>query len=76
VPGGALARVAKDFDSLEDVIKESLLENTWCDSCQTPDLGLQNPSLFEEDGKLFVAGECRQCGSAIETELIKRVVPK
>jgi len=47
-------------------------ENTWCDECQAPDLGMRNPVEYEEDGVLYVEGVCLRCGNRVVSEIEER----
>lgn len=38
-----------------------MLENTWCNVCNAPDLGLKEPTEYEENGKTFIEDLCRKC---------------
>ncbi len=53
-----------------------ILENSWCDSCNEADLGMENPVEFEQDGKIFVEGNCSQCGASIQSALEEKIVPE
>ena len=66
-------RIARDFATLDEATRDFVLDNTWCDSCGRADLGLENPSLYEEAGRLFVAGACRRCGSTVRSEIVETI---
>jgi len=45
-------------------------EDTWCDHCQAADLGLVEPHEYEEGGRVFIEGKCRNCGGRVVSEII------
>lgn len=52
-----------------------MVENTWCGGCSLPDLGIDDPSEFEEDGLIFIEGRCRICGPTLRSEVVDQRVP-
>lgn len=65
-----MARIARDFYARKPSEQAWVRENTWCEECRLPDLGLDLPVEFEEDERVFVQGECRICGNLVKTELV------
>jgi len=49
-----------------------MLENTWCENCQKADLGMINPTEFEEAGTVVVEGRGRVCASSIRSVVEER----
>ena len=52
-----------------------MVESTWCENCRLPDLGIENPMEFEEDGHVFIEGQCRICGRRLTTEIVDQRAP-
>jgi hypothetical protein len=67
-------KVQRDFFARARLDQESIRENTWCDVCCEPDIGLLNPVEYGENGKVFVEGECARCRGHIVTEIIEHAV--
>ncbi len=59
----------KDDSELD---REWVEENTWCDKCGKPDLGMHLIREYKESGRTFVEGACRVCGSTVRSEIIIR----
>lgn len=70
---GQQVRSPRDFQDRPPWLREWLVENTWCDSCNAADLGLDSPREYAEDGRIFVEGLCRKCGSTVRSEISERV---
>ena len=66
----------RDFRKLNIGEQEFLIENTWCDICNKSDLGLNNPKEYEENGRVFISGDCRACGNKVVSEIIEKNVGK
>jgi hypothetical protein len=49
-----------------------MLQNTWCDACGEADLGMNSPREYEEDGRVYVEGQCRKCGREGRSEVIEK----
>ena len=66
--------IKKDFYLRPIDEQEWLIENTWCERCQKADIGIENPTEFKKNGKLYISGFCKSCGieliSEIKDELI------
>jgi hypothetical protein len=71
-----MARSNRDFLARPTGERVWILENSWCDSCNEADLGMENPVEFEQDGKIFVEGNCSQCGASIQSALEEKIVPE
>jgi hypothetical protein len=63
------SRVARDFNARPYTDQKWLLENTWCSACGAADLGMRDPSEYEEDGAIYVEGCCLRCGSAVRSSI-------
>jgi uncharacterized RDD family membrane protein YckC len=59
----------KNFYSRPEDEQEWLIQNTWCDRCQKADTGLENPTEFEQNGKLYISGFCNSCGRELISEI-------
>ena len=71
----SMDKVYKDFYNRPKDHQEYFTTNTWCNKCNKADLGLKNPLEYQQNGKTFIAGDCKLCGleviSEIKTETIK-----
>lgn len=65
-------KTPRDFSARSPVEQQIFTEDTWCDVCEAPDLGMRDPREFEEDGKIIVEGYCRRCGSGIRSQIVER----
>ena len=65
----ARSRVNREFNARSESEREWMSENTWCGRCDQADLGLNAPQEYEEDGKIFIEGKCKQCGDTIRSEV-------
>ena len=61
-----LERNFKDKDFEERVW---ITENNYCKKCKKADTGLIFPIEYEFDGKIFIDGICKICGTLCRTEL-------
>ena len=64
-----MAEQERDFYSRSQEEQAAFLEQTWCDNCQEPDLGMTDPCEYEQDGVVIIEGKCKKCQQAIITEL-------
>ena len=59
----------------EKVIEKSVLglmaRDSWCEECRKADLGIINLEIQEENGKKFVVGNCKVCGSKCQSEILE-----
>ena len=46
-----------------------LESNTWCDFCNKADIGMKDVVEFEENGVIFVKGNCLRCGQSIHSTI-------
>ncbi len=60
----------RNFSDRPDEEQQSLTHDSWCDTCNQPDLGLLEPKEFEEDGEIYVEGLCPKCGSVVKTYIV------
>ncbi len=65
-----MARVDRDFLARPAWEQSWMVENTWCDVCGEADLGLDSPSEYADDGRVYVEGVCRRCGGAVCSEIV------
>jgi hypothetical protein len=63
--------VAREFSVRKPQDREWLLQNTWCDYCKKADLGMEIPTEFELNGKIYISGFCLSCGHEIKSEIIE-----
>jgi hypothetical protein len=64
-----MRRSERNFLAREGVEQKWILENTWCDTCSKADLGMTSPQEYEEDGRIYVEGNCRICGRQVRSEI-------
>ena len=64
-------KVNRVFYERQPQDKEWLLQNTWCDFCKKADLGIERPTEFELNGKIYLSGFCLICGNEIKSEIIE-----
>ena len=64
-------KVKRVFYDRQPQDKEWLLQNTWCDFCEKADLGIERPTEFELNGKIYLSGFCLICGNEIKSEIIE-----
>ncbi len=65
-----MPRLQRDFFNRDESERSWMIESTWCDTCGLPDLGIENPMEFEEDGHVYIEGSCRICGRRLMTEVV------
>lgn len=64
-----MAEQERNFYARSEEEQKAFLEQTWCNNCQEPDLGMTEPSEFEQDGVIVIQGKCKKCGEVVTTEL-------
>ena len=64
-----MTRVERDFFSRESAEQEWMLENTWCDTCRETDIGISSPLEYEEDGVIYIEGQCCRCGQTVRSSV-------
>jgi hypothetical protein len=63
--------VKREFSERDSQDREWHLQNTWCDFCEKADLGMERPTEFELNGKIYLSGFCIICGHEIKSEIIE-----
>ena len=63
--------VNRKFSERQSQDREWLLRNTWCDFCKKADLGIESPTEFGLNGKIYLSGFCSSCGHEIKSEIIE-----
>ncbi|MDD4994252.1 MAG: hypothetical protein PHR83_18680 [Paludibacter sp.] len=64
-------KINREFSERQPQDKEWLAQNTWCDFCKKADLGIEKPTEFELNGKIYLSGFCSKCGNEIKSEIIE-----
>ena len=62
-------RSTRNFNARSREEQRALIQDTWCDVCSKPDLGLASPVEYEEDGVVYVSGLCAVCSSPVLNEV-------
>ncbi|RLE21768.1 MAG: hypothetical protein DRJ65_15360 [Acidobacteria bacterium] len=62
------------YSDRPEMEREWLEENTWCDDCGKPDLGMNPGREYEENGRTFVEGVCKVCGCTVRSEIITKII--
>lgn len=70
-----MGRVGRDFFQRDRAERSWMIENTWCGGCRLPDLGIDDPNEFEEDGLVYIEGRCRVCRALLTSEVVDQRVP-
>lgn len=65
-------RKLRNFYARSEEVQGWITRNTWCDFCEEADLGLQNPTEYEEDGVTHISGMCNKCGATV-TSVISEI---
>lgn len=65
-----MSRMSLNFYRRDDAERMWMQENTWCHRCRLPDLGIDDPEEFEEDGQVFIEGRCRICRNTLRSEIV------
>jgi hypothetical protein len=71
----AMTRRRRDFYCRDSSERVWMLESTWCEDCRLPDLGIDDPTEFEEDGLVYIEGRCRICGCRLTSEIVDQRSP-
>lgn len=61
--------IERDFHQRDLEEQQAFLDNTWCNACQALDLGMTEPREYELNGRVYIEGQCVQCGATVRTEL-------
>lgn len=64
-------RENRDFNLRQFHDREWYLHNTWCDYCGKADLGMEKPTEYELNGRIYLTGFCLMCGHEIKSEIIE-----
>lgn len=59
-----------DLMTLPEIERDIYLNDSWCDTCNEADLGINNPELYVEDGRKYITGNCKVYGSKCSSEII------
>ncbi len=62
-------KIIRDFNKRDKEEQEWIIENNYCDNCKKADTGLNFPIEYEYQGKIYVDGVCKVCGSSCSTEI-------
>ncbi|WCN08815.1 hypothetical protein [Marinomonas mediterranea] len=62
--------VERDFYARSEEERQDFLSQTWCNQCMEVDLGMKNPKEFESSERLWIEGECVNCGAQVVTEIV------
>ena len=62
-------RFERNFNERDIDEQEWITENNYCEQCKKADTGLNFPIEYEFEGKLFIDGICKVCGTACRTEM-------
>ena len=65
-----MSRVNRNFYRRDGAERDWMQESTWCNRCRLPDLGIDDPEEFEEDGRVYVEGRCRICRQTLTSEVV------
>ncbi len=69
-----MGRVSRNFYRRDGAERNWMIESTWCGRCRLPDLGIDDPCEFEEDGVVYLEGQCRICGGTLTSEVVDQRV--
>lgn len=59
----------RDFNARPADERQAFLEQTWCDACMEPNLGMHGVCEYELEKTIFVEGKCNRCKQPVVTEL-------
>lgn len=62
-------RVDRNFKGRDSDEQEWITENNFCGKCNKADTGLNYPIEYEFNGKIYVDGICKVCGTSCSTEM-------
>ncbi len=65
-----MSRTERDFYRRDESERAWMIENTWCGACRLPDLGIDEPREFEDDGRIYLEGRCRICRRVLTSEVV------
>lgn len=55
----------RDFYERDEFQQYDVLKAVWCDECDAPNLGIEDPVEYEEGGIILLEGKCAQCGEEV-----------
>ena len=61
--------IERNFKKINKDEQDWIVENNYCDYCKKADTGIDFPVKYEYNGKIFIEGSCRICGSNCRTEI-------
>lgn len=61
----------RDFSARSEEEQQDFLSQTWCNQCMEMDLGMTEPQEFESEGRIWIEGKCKRCGSSVITEIVE-----
>lgn len=64
-----MSRELLDIQTISPNELQWLTSETYCNSCNKPDLGIVNPTLYNEDGEKFIEGNCSVCGTLCKSKI-------
>lgn len=67
----SMMRKPRQFSDRPEQERAWFIQETWCEKCNKPDLGLTDPQEYEEEGRIFVEGKCRVCGTRVVSEILE-----
>ena len=66
-------RIPRNFQSRSQIEQNWMLDNTWCNNCNEAGIGMKNPVEYEENGIIFVEGQCLRCGKIVRSEITDKI---
>lgn len=63
-----------DLSTISEVEKDIYLNDSWCDKCNEADLGIVGAELYVENGRKYIRGNCKICGTECISEIIEKQV--
>jgi hypothetical protein len=69
-----MSRIPRNFQLRSPDEQFWFQDQTWCNYCNQADIGLKNPLEYEEDGKIYVEGNCRRCGKTVRSEITEKQI--
>ena len=71
-----MSRIERDFFRRTADEQTWMLQNTWCDECAEADIGMSSPREYNEDGTIYVEGQCNRCKRTIRSSVYEGGVSK
>ncbi|WP_444941030.1 hypothetical protein ACJJI3_22860 [Microbulbifer sp. ZKSA004] len=63
-----------DLSKLPEIERDIYLNDSWCDKCKEADLGIVNAELYVQNGRKYISGSCKICGTECISEIIEKQV--